>query len=147
MTTLVHEIEARCEPRKVWALLADLEAVAHYNPTVRSVAIDGAQRTGVGARRVCELAPSGRVVERVTYWEDGRAVGLEIAESDWPIPCMRWVTRVEPHGEGARISQELTYAVKFGPVGWVLDQLVMKRKLRATLDDVFARLAARAEAG
>jgi len=59
---------------------------------------------------------------------------------------MRWVTRIERKGSGSLITQELEYALKFGPLGWVLDKLAMKRKLAATLDDVFARLARRAEA-
>jgi hypothetical protein len=147
MTTIHHEIEAACPPERVWAVLADLEAVQHYNPTVRTAAIKGSRRSGVGAERVCELLPKGRVVERVTRWEDGRAVGLEVTESDWPIRFMRWVTRVEQTGHGSRISQTLEYAVKFGPVGWLLDTLVMKRKLSVTLDEVFARLARHAEAG
>src|SRR5581483_5569749 len=88
-----------------------------------------------------------RVVERVTHWEDGRTLGLEVAESDWPIRFMRWVTRLEPNGGGTRISQTLEYALKFGPAGWLLDRLLMRRKLSATLDDVFNRLARRAEAG
>jgi polyketide cyclase/dehydrase/lipid transport protein len=146
MTTIHHEIEAACPPERVWAVLADLEAVQHYNPTVRTAALKGTRRTGVGAERVCDLRPSGRVVERVTHWEDGRAVGLEVAESDWPIRFMRWVTRIEPKGAGSLITQDLEYAMKFGPVGWLLDNLVMRRKLRAALDDVFARLAKRAEA-
>ena len=48
-----------------------------------------------------------RVVERVSEWEDGRALGLEVAESDWPIVFMRWVTKLEPHNGGTRITQEL----------------------------------------
>ncbi len=131
----------------MWALLSDLEAVQHYNPTVRAAAVQGSQRAGVGATRACDLKPKGRVVERVTHWEDGRAVGLEVAESDWPIHFMRWVTRVEPDGGGTRIKQELEYKVKFGPAGWLLDRLVMKRKLTATLDDVFAALVKHAENG
>lgn len=146
MTTIHHEIEAACPPERVWAVLSDLEAVQHYNPTVRTAAVRGSRRTGVGAERVCDLRPKGRVVERVTHWEDGRAVGLEVAESDWPIRFMHWVTRIEPKGGGSLIMQRLDYAVKFGPLGWLLDKLVMKRKLSATLDDVFARLAKRAEA-
>jgi len=146
MTKIHHEIDAACPPESVWAVLADLEGVQHYNPTVRTAAVRGNRRTGVGAERVCELLPKGRVVERVTHWEDGHAVGLEVAESDWPIRFMRWVTRVQPKGGGSRISQTLEYAVKFGPAGWLLDALVMKRKLSATLDDVFARLARHAEA-
>jgi hypothetical protein len=146
MTTIHHEIEAACPPERVWAVLSDLEAVQHYNPTVRSVAVRGSRRGGVGAERVCELRPKGRVVERVTHWEEGRAVGLEVAESDWPLRFMRWVTRIEPRHGGTFITQELEYALGLGPLGWVLDALVMKRKLSATLDDVFVRLARRAEA-
>src|SRR5262249_54008635 len=137
-TTIRHEIQAACPPEDVWAVLADLEAVQHYNPTVRSAAVKGTRRTGIGAERVCELLPKGRVVERVRHWEDGGAVGLEIGEGDWPIRFMRWVTRVEPAAGGSRISQTLEYAMKFGPAGWLLDALVMRRKLSATLDDVFA---------
>ncbi len=145
MTTIRHEIRANCPPERVWALLSDLEAVQRYNPTVRAASVQGKQRAGVGATRACDLAPKGRVVERVTHWEDGRALGLEIAESDWPIHFMRWVTRLEPDGGGTRITQDLEYRVKFGPAGWLLDQLVMKRKLTATLDEVFAKLVEHAE--
>lgn len=145
MTTIHHEILAACPPERVWALLADLEAVQHYNPGVRHATVEGALRTGVGARRSCELVPRGRVVERVTHWEEGRAVGLELERHDWPVDFMRWVTRVEPHGTGTRITQSLEYQVKLGPLGWLLDRIVMKRKLTSTLDAVFASLARRAE--
>jgi hypothetical protein len=147
MSTIRHEIEARCRPERVWALLADLEAVPRYNPSVRSALVDGAQRTGIGATRVCELRPRGRVVERVTHWAEPRELGLEVAESDWPIHFMRWVTRVEPHDGATRITQDLEYRVKFGPLGWLLDRMVMKRKLRSTLDEVFAGLVKLAESG
>lgn len=145
MTALRHDIRANCTPKAVWALLGDLEAVQRYNPTIRSATIEGKQRVGVGAMRACELVPKGRVVERVTTWEDGRAVGLEVFESDWPIHFMRWVTRIEADGDGTRITQDLEYKVKFGPIGWLLDRLVMKRKLTATLDGVFAELVRHAE--
>jgi ligand-binding SRPBCC domain-containing protein len=145
MTTIRHEVRADCPPERVWALLSDLEAVQRYNPTVRTAIVQGTRRTGVGAIRACELLPKGRVVERVTHWEDGLAVGLEVAESDWPIHFMRWVTRIEPAGATTRITQSLEYKVKFGPVGWLLDNLLMKRKLTSTLDDVFASLVKHAE--
>jgi ligand-binding SRPBCC domain-containing protein len=146
MTTIRHDVRATCPPERVWALLADLEAVQHYNPGVRRAVIESSQRRGVGALRSCELVPKGRVVERVTHWEDGRAVGLEVTESNWPIHFMRWVTRIEPDGSGTRITQSLEYAVKFGPIGRLLDRLVMKRKLTSALDGVFASLVKHAEA-
>jgi hypothetical protein len=145
MTTINHRIRANCPPERIWALLSDLEAVQLYNPGVKTAAVKGDLRTGVGAERSCELLPKGRVLERVTDWEEGRAVGLEVAESDWPIHYMGWVTRVESDGTGSVISQKLDYAVKFGPLGWLLDRLVMKRKLTSTLDAVLASLVRYAE--
>ena len=146
MTTIRHETRANCPPEKVWALLADLEAVQRYNPGVRAATIEGGQRTGVGATRACTLVPKGRVVERVTHWEERRALGLEVAASDWPIHFMRWVTRLEAQGGATRITQDLEYKVKFGPLGWALDHLVMKRKLTSSIDQVLARLVEHAEA-
>jgi hypothetical protein len=145
MATIHHEIHAACPPSNVWELLANLEEVARYNPGVRSAETIGARRTGVGAIRACDLVPKGRVVERVTHWEEGHVLGLEVTESDWPIHFMRWVTRVEPSDGGTRISQELEYELKFGPVGWLLDRLVMKKKLTETLDGVFSSLVKHAE--
>ena len=145
MTTIHHDVFAACPPEKVWALLSDLEAVKDYNAGVERVAVEGSQRSGVGAKRACDLVPKGRVVERVTHWEDGRALGLEVAESDWPIHFMRWVTRLEPSGGGTRITQALEYEVKLGPLGWLFDRLVMKRKLTVSLDGVLASLARHAE--
>lgn len=68
-----------------------------------------------------------------------------MAQSDWPIHFMRWITSVEPAGASTRITQSFEYKVKFGPVGWLLDHLVMKRKLTSTLDEVFASLVKHAE--
>jgi hypothetical protein len=146
MTTIHHELTASCPPDRIWALLSDLTAVERYNPTVKSAQIRTATRMGIGAERSCDLLPKGRVVERVTHWEDKRAVGLEVAESDWPIRYMRWVTRVEPTASGSLLTQQLDYSMKFGPVGWLMDNLVMKRKLSRTLDGILANLIKQAEA-
>jgi hypothetical protein len=146
MTTLHHEIHAKCAPDRIWALLSDLTAVERYNPTVKSASIRGSARSGVGAERSCDLLPEGYVVERVTHWEEGRALGLEVAESDWPIHYMRWVTRIAPTPTGSVITQDLEYSLKFGPLGWLMDQMVMRRKLSRTLDEVFAKLVEHAEA-
>lgn len=145
MTTIQHEIRANCPPSAVWRLLSDLEAVQRYNPGVERAAIHGNLAAGVGAMRVCQLKPKGRVLERVTHWEEGRAVGLEVTESDWPIHFMRWVTRIAPNGTGSTISQILVYKVKFGPLGWLLDKLVMRHRLKTTLDAVFGSLVEHAE--
>jgi Polyketide cyclase / dehydrase and lipid transport len=146
MTVISHELRARCPATRLWAILSDLEAVAQYNPSVRSARIAGNHRLGTGAVRECELVPKGKVVERVTDWEEGRSLGLEVVESDWPIRSMQWVTRIEPAGSGSRLVQRLEYKMKFGPAGWLLDALVMRRAVDRNVARALQELIALAEA-
>lgn len=140
MSIIRHELQANCPPSRIWALLADLGAVQTYNPMVRSTRILGATSSGVGAVRECDLRPSGEVSERVIHWEEGRAIGFEVVKSEFPFHFMRWITCLEVSEQGCRITQDLEYQPKFGPLGWLLDRLVMRRKLRSNLDQVFAAL-------
>jgi hypothetical protein len=52
---------------------------------------------------------------------------------------------MEPCSGGTRITQDLEYRVKFGPLGWLLDRVAMERRLRTTLDGVLASLVRHAE--
>lgn len=146
MTTIKHEYSANCPPEALWAVLRDLTAVARYNPQVKSARISGRKVSGVGAMRSCDLEPKGRVVERVTDYDEGRELGLEVVESDWPITFMKWVTRIEPDGSGARLTQSLDYGMKFGPVGWLLDTLMMRRAITRNIGRALEGLIAEAEA-
>ena len=145
MTIISHELTAKCPPAKLWAILSDLEAVEKYNPTVRSARIVGACRAGNGAVRECALVPKGKVVERVTNWEEGRSVGLEVIESDWPIRSMHWVTCIEAAGSGSRLVQRLEYRMKYGPAGWLLNALIMRRAVDRNVSRALQELVALAE--
>jgi hypothetical protein len=57
MTTLHHEVKINAAPEKVWAVLADLEAVQHYNPLVAHVRYTSENRESVGASRHCDFKP------------------------------------------------------------------------------------------
>jgi hypothetical protein len=122
-------------------------AVQHYNPTVLAAHVEGGQTTGVGARRVCELAPKGTVKERVTKWQAEQCLGLEVTESDWPIVFMQWDTHLAAKDGGTLVTQQMHYQVKFGLMGKLLDALVMRRKLDSTITDVFKRMKVFIEGG
>jgi Polyketide cyclase / dehydrase and lipid transport len=114
--------------------------VKDYNPTVLSAQLLGNGHVGVGTLRACELKPKGKVLERVTIWEEGKAIGLEVVESDWPVTKMSWVTRITPQGGGSVLSQDLQYGMKFGPFGWLLNVLVMKRNITKNVDAALSGL-------
>lgn len=145
MSRLRHELRAACPPEAVWSVLADLLAVERYNPSVAEARLVDGPAEGVGAARACTLRPSGSVVERVDVWEPGRAVGLAVVESGWPME-MRWTTRVSPDGEGARVEQDLDYTMRYGPLGWALDRLFVGRTLDRSVGATLAAFVAHAEA-
>ena len=147
MTQLQHAIRVAASPEKVWAVLADLETVQHYNSGVKRAKYISAEREGVGASRHCDLNPKGWVKERVIAWEPRRAVTMELYESQWPLKFMRWRTELAPDGAGTLITQQMEYQVKFGLLGGLLDRLVMRRKLDQTLAEVFVNLKRFIEAG
>jgi ligand-binding SRPBCC domain-containing protein len=141
MTTLHHKIRIEAPVDDVWqAIAGDLTAVQHYNQTVSSARLLGDQREGVGAARRCELKPKGFVEERVWEWTPGKAIGLEVAASEWPIVFMKWKTELAGEGAGTLVSQEMNYELKFGPLGVLMDALVMRRRLDGAIWGVFQRL-------
>ena len=147
MTQLNHEIRIAAPPGKVWAVLADLEAVSHYNPGVKHARYTSSVREGVGASRHCDLNQKGWVKERVIAWEPRKAMTMELYESQWPLKFMRWRTAIAPDGMGTRVTQEMEYQVKFGLLGRLMDKLIMQRKLDQTLARVFISLKRFVEKG
>src|SRR5262245_11809678 len=141
MTTLRHQIRVDAPIAVVWqAIAGDLTAVQHYNPMVASARLLGSQQEGVGAARRCELKPKGFVEERVWEWTPKAAIGLEVAASDWPMVFMKWKTEISAAETGTLVRQEMSYKLKFGPIGTLLDVCVMRRKLDANIRGVFADL-------
>jgi uncharacterized protein YndB with AHSA1/START domain len=109
MTTLMHEILIEAPVEAVWAALADLEAVQHYNPMVASARCVSDRREGVGATRRCEFRPGGSAAERVTEWSPGRAMAMEAFEHPWPMQSVRWRNELVAEGGATRLTQELHY--------------------------------------
>src|SRR2546427_2010842 len=123
MTTLRHQIRIEAPIEAVWKAVSVLTEVQHYNPMVASARFLSDRREGVGAMRRCELKPKGWVEERVWEWSPPHVIGLEVAASEWPIAFMKWRTALEKDGDATRMSQDLSYKVKFGPLGVLMDLL------------------------
>ncbi len=139
MIELNHEIIIHSDPEKVWKILADLEAVQFYNPTVVTARYISSNREGIGASRECEVKPKGNVKERVTGWIPGKSMTVELYESDWPVRNMHWTTNLHPSNGATKLTQQLHYEPK-GLLGTVLNVLILKRMMNKNLSVVFIRL-------
>jgi hypothetical protein len=143
-TTLSHRIFIAAPVDVVWHAIADLEAVADYNPTVSKASLMPGPREGVGAGRSC-TTKQGDVVERVVGWDKPNAIEIELVSSPWPIRSMRWRTEVLPKAGGAEVVQALSYTPSLGLIGGILNAVVMRRAMDRTIASVFDALKAYCE--
>lgn len=140
MATLEHEIRIQAPLEKVWSILNDLEQVAFYNPMVANVRLLSEHRSGIGASRECTFHPKGFARERVIGIDDLKSITMEMYESEWPLEFMNWTSHVIGEAGATTVRTVTRYKVKLGPLGALLDHLVMKRKFKKVLDDLFVSL-------
>jgi|GEM_PF-2281162 len=137
MTTLHHEIRINASKHQVFDTLANLELVAEYNPNIQAAKyLSSEPMRGVGSARECSTK-DGPIRERVTGFEEGKEISMELYAHNWPIELMNWTTRVAVDGEGTLVTQSLNYKMKFGLLGALLNKVVMKNKMDKTLNEVF----------
>mgnify|MGYP001815503385 CR=1 FL=1 len=118
----------------VWATLADLEGVSVWNPSIEEAECISDQVTGLGARRRCRMRPSGWMTETVTEFELGRCIAFTV---DKATPLKSGVGRFVLADSGADTSFVATfdYEIRFGPLGPVIDRLVVHRQHRSAWND------------
>jgi uncharacterized protein YndB with AHSA1/START domain len=109
MTTLQHEVLIHAPITEVWRVLADLEAVRHYNPMVSTARYVSERRDGIGATRMCEFKPGGSVKERVTEWTPNEAMAMEAFDHVWPMRDVRWRNELSRVDGATRVTQVLQY--------------------------------------
>ncbi len=103
---------------------------------------------GVGASRHMDLQnPSGYLEERVIEWKDGEGYTLEVTKTNAPIKTATGGMWLEPNGEGTIVVATQDYQVKFGPIGTLLDKLIMGRLFRKGVTGYLAGLKYHVETG
>jgi carbon monoxide dehydrogenase subunit G len=139
-TELRHEIRIDRTPDKVWPVLANLLAVRQYNPGVAAVEYASNRTEGVGAERICQFKQGGSARERIVGWESGKAITMEMVESELPFEFMRWRTELDPDGDGTVVRQTLEYRPRFGWFGRLLSVVVIRRNMDGALSEIFENL-------
>lgn len=140
MTVLRNSIHIEAPPERVWAVLARLDALAEYDPSISKSEIRSAKREGVGADRHCEIKAGGWFRERVTVWEHERQLEFTLFDCTLPVRKLRHHYQLVEERGGTRVEQIQEYALKYGPLGTMLDALFVRRKWDTGVRSFFAAL-------
>ena len=147
MTVLENSIRIKASPDSVWSVLGKLDALHEYDPGVTKASILEGASVGVGAARQCDLAPGGWFRERVTAWRPAKSVSFELFECTLPVKSLRHTYTLDQEGDETVVHQRMEYELKFGPVGRVMDALLVRKKWNAGIRGFFDGLKAYVESG
>lgn len=150
MHTLIISRDMPYDADRVFSLLDDFSNTWVYHPIVRSSdSVNGIER-GLGAARRCELYDGQSVQERVTEHDPGaRRYVVEVFDHG-PFPTRHMVVtiEVEPTGaEACRVSYTQEFQVKYGPMGWLMGELAMKRAMGKMLGSLLEGVERHLETG
>ncbi len=145
MEPLRTDMIVRAPRSLVWDALVDLEGVSTWNPSIDAAECLSEVREGLGARRRCYMHPSGWMIESVTEWEPLSAIAFEIENAP---PLKTGLGRFVLRGDdaGTRLQASFDYEVRFGPLGPVIDRLVVHRQLASGWNSGMAGLREHVEA-
>ena len=149
MTTIIREIKINASQKEVWDILADFGGIYKFNPGVPSSHSTSPGNGGLGATRHCDLLPAGSVEERIIEWHEGRDYKIEIYAGKGTPPFKTAVGHlsVQPDGSGTQVRMHFEYRLKFGLVGKLMDQMLVKRQFSKAVPGILAGLKHYAETG
>lgn len=126
----------------VWEALSDFGSVHRYSAAVESSPITkGTPNRGVGAERICNLYDGNHIEERVTGSVEKQQLSIKIVGSSMPLKSADAVVGLLPTANGGtQVTTTMTFVAKFGPLGWLMDKLMMKRAMAGSLNGLLAAL-------
>lgn len=115
----------------VWAVLADFPNIAWWNSGVTKSYATSESTGGVGARRHCDLAPTGTLEETIRAWDPEHHLVVSI-DSTSRLPIRRGEARFSLTGDGDRSTTtvDYRYETRWGVVGTLIGPLLDNRLTR-----------------
>jgi ligand-binding SRPBCC domain-containing protein len=147
VTVLENSIRINAPRDKVWSVLASLDALDQYDPGVKKSQVVSSRTAGLGAARQCDLVPGGWFKEKVTEWRPQEALAFELFECTLPVRRLKHSYTLTPDSGGTIVHQRMEYELRFGPLGKLMDALMVRKKWNSGIKSFFAGLKHYVEAG
>jgi len=142
MTTLNFDITVNASKDDAWKTLADFAGISVFHPTVpTSYTINSTAGTGLGAERRCEFNSDGSkyIDERITRFVDGKEYDVEIYGGTQmpPVNNLSITLGIESISlSQTRVYVRASYQPKYGPVGMVMNMLMIKPFISKALNGI-----------
>jgi len=135
----------KASPKAVWATLADIGTMAEWNPGVVISRVTSEQAKGKGATRYCQMPGNAFVEERVVEWAPNSRITFRTIDSNLPFKTADVHFTLEPRDSSTLVTLTPEYTLQWGPLGWVMDLLMVRRMYRKGMLGLLAGLKLKVE--
>ncbi len=141
MATIQNEIIVNASVERIWNVLADLELLDKYDPTVKKSTLISDERTGMGAKRKVNMIDGKNwFEEKVTNFQPNQALTYELTDCSFPIKGLAHSYTFEKIGTRTKVKQVMEYTVKFGFLGKLMDRMMIRKQSDAGIKKFFLGL-------
>jgi len=144
---LENSIRINASPEKVWSVLSSLDVLEQYDPGIKKSEIISPSKEGPGSARKCDLTPGGWFKERVAEWNPHEAISFELFECTLSVRRLRHSYTLTREDGATLVRQRMEYELKFGPLGKLMDAMMVRKKWDAGVKGFFAGLKHYVETG
>lgn len=130
-----------------WAAISKLEAVADWHPNVARVSVLGDRGAGVGAARRVEFHDGNSVVETITEEVEHQFTTMAMTEMPMMKHAVVTISTEARSADTTEVTFCIEYQVGLGPIGWLLDRLMMRRLFAKVFRMALGGLAYHLETG
>ncbi len=141
MNQLSTTATVRAPLAQVWATLADVGTIADWHLGIEQSPVLSDNRHGLGAVRRMEFYDGSSALEEVTSLEEGRSLTVTMSEHSMPLSHGAATFAVQADGDDRTlVTMTLDYGMKYGPVGWLMNALMLRPILRKLFASVLSGL-------
>jgi ribosome-associated toxin RatA of RatAB toxin-antitoxin module len=130
-----------------WTAVSEMKAVRDWHPNVASVSLLSEHNSGVGASRRVHFQDGNSVVETVTEESEREFVSVAMTELPLLDEAVVTISMKEQSVGQTEVTFTVDYTVKYGPLGWLMNALMMKRVFKKIFGISLAGLAYHLETG
>ena len=130
-----------------WAAVSKMGAVQDWHPNVASAVVLTEHDTGMGASRRVEFQDGNSVVETVIEESERQFTTVEMTESPMIKNAFVTIRTKERSADTTDVTFSIDYSLKFGPIGWLIDAVMMRRIFRKVFGVALAGLSHHLETG
>ncbi|WP_108816773.1 SRPBCC family protein [Loktanella sp. Alg231-35] len=135
MIHLERNLTIDAAPDVVWTVLSRYMQIDEFAPQITSVDALTDGDIGIGSKRRNHFTNGTSVVEEVTAWKPGSGYSVKLSDmAAMPLHEANSEIRITPTGGKSKVTWTFDYRVKYGPVGWLMGQTMMKIMMGKIID-------------